>query len=266
MIVSLGLVALYHTHSSLPSSTVGAPWVRIASSVQYSVRQPIASQCASCRDCTLEAMRTQVIANHSVDCKRFLAETRRKARRLLFIIAESISASVGLGFLASNAQADINLSGVSSTSTAPMFSFRRLSFVVPGIGAIHGFWARTQASAICAGVAFFRFCDLLQLNPPTPDSLFAPPALKRGTTLRKSALSKVVFSFIFPVRKPLPSGLNVTKPDAEFFEASVSLSLQALSTTASIRSEAPPLAETHARYESFARLLLISPKRFTLPS
>jgi len=53
-------------------------------------------------------MRTQVIANHSVDCKRFLAETRRKARRLLFIIAESISASVGLGFLASNAQADIN--------------------------------------------------------------------------------------------------------------------------------------------------------------
>src|SRR6266566_6244496 len=30
--------------------------------------------------------------------------------------------------------------------------------------------------------------------------------------LRKSELSKVVFSSIFPVRKPLPSGLNGTKP------------------------------------------------------
>src|SRR5437667_1399409 len=30
-------------------------------------------------------------------------------------------------------------SGVSSTKTAPMFSSRRCSFVVPGIGTIHGF-------------------------------------------------------------------------------------------------------------------------------
>src|SRR5688572_33329442 len=30
--------------------------------------------------------------------------------------------------------------------------------------------------------------------------------------LRKSELSKVVFSSIFPVRKPLPRGLNGTKP------------------------------------------------------
>jgi hypothetical protein len=47
-------------------------------------------------------------------------------------------------------------SGVSSTETAPMFSCKRCSFVVPGIGTIHGFWARSQASAIWAGVAFFR--------------------------------------------------------------------------------------------------------------
>ena len=26
---------------------------------------------------------------------------------------------------------------------------------VPGMGTIHGFWASSQASAICAGVAFF---------------------------------------------------------------------------------------------------------------
>ena len=57
---------------------------------------------------------------------------------------------------------DLRLSGsrspagrraVSSTSAAAMFSSRRCSLVVPGIGTIHGFWARIQASAICAGVA-----------------------------------------------------------------------------------------------------------------
>ena len=40
-----------------------------------------------------------------------------------------------------------------------MFSSRRWSFVVPGIGTIHGFWANSQASAIWAGVAFFSLCD-----------------------------------------------------------------------------------------------------------
>jgi hypothetical protein len=39
-------------------------------------------------------------------------------------------------------------SAVSSIATAPMFSSRRCSFVVPGIGTIHGFWASSQASAI----------------------------------------------------------------------------------------------------------------------
>jgi hypothetical protein len=45
-------------------------------------------------------------------------------------------------------------SGMSLTETAPMFSSKRYSFVVPGIGTIHGFWASSQASAIWAGVAF----------------------------------------------------------------------------------------------------------------
>src|SRR5438093_3194227 len=39
-------------------------------------------------------------------------------------------------------------SGVSSTATAPMFSSRRCSFVVPGIGTIHGLWASSHARAI----------------------------------------------------------------------------------------------------------------------
>src|SRR6266478_4150191 len=45
-------------------------------------------------------------------------------------------------------------SAVSSMATAPMFSSRRSSFVVPGIGTIQGFCARSQASAIC--LAGFR--------------------------------------------------------------------------------------------------------------
>ena len=39
-------------------------------------------------------------------------------------------------------------SKVSSIAAAPIFSSRRESFVVPGIGTIHGFCARSQASAI----------------------------------------------------------------------------------------------------------------------
>src|SRR6266516_3568960 len=34
------------------------------------------------------------------------------------------------------------------TATAPMFSSRRESLRVPGMGTIHGFWASSQASAI----------------------------------------------------------------------------------------------------------------------
>ncbi len=51
---------------------------------------------------------------------------------------------------------------MSSTATAPMFSSRRCSFVVPGIGTIHGFWASSQASAIWAGVAFFSAAILAE--------------------------------------------------------------------------------------------------------
>ena len=41
---------------------------------------------------------------------------------------------------------------------------------------------------------------------------FRASASKRGMVLRKSELSNVVFSSIFPVRNPLPSGLKGTKP------------------------------------------------------
>jgi len=51
-------------------------------------------------------------------------------------------------------------------SAAAMFSSRRASFVVPGMGTIQGFWASSQASAICAGVAFFREDVLFRCSHP----------------------------------------------------------------------------------------------------
>ena len=59
--------------------------------------------------------------------------------------------------------------------------------VEPGIGTIHGFCASSQASAICAGVAFFR-----RRSGQLSTRAGWPPGwgVKRGTVLRKSVLSK----------------------------------------------------------------------------
>jgi hypothetical protein len=43
---------------------------------------------------------------------------------------------------------------LSPTAAAATFSRKRCNFVVPGIGTIQDFWAKSQASAIWAGVAF----------------------------------------------------------------------------------------------------------------
>ena len=104
------------------------------------------------------------------------------------------------------------LVGVSSTSAAPRFSSRRCSFVVPGIGTIHGFCARSHASAICAGVAFLAAA--IRASRST-SAWFALRCLRREArhdvaevvACRTSCLSSIV-----PVKKPLPSGLNGTKP------------------------------------------------------
>jgi len=92
-----------------------------------------------------------------------------------------------------------------------MFSSMRPSFVVPGIGTIHGFWASSQASAICAGVASFRSAISRSRSTRVWFALRAS-GVKRGTMVRKSELSNVVVSSIFPVRKLFPRGLNGTNP------------------------------------------------------
>src|SRR5258705_2890556 len=106
-------------------------------------------------------------------------------------------------------------SDVNLIASEPLFSSRRDNLVVPGIGTIHGFCASSHASAICAGVAFF--CSAI-LPSRSTNALFALrfSGVKRGTTVRKSVLSNLVSSVIFPVRKPLPSGLNGTNPLPRF--------------------------------------------------
>ncbi len=96
-------------------------------------------------------------------------------------------------------------------SVAPRFSSRRCSFVVPGIGTIQGFCASSHARATWAGVAFIRSAAALRTSTKAMLALRASGE-KRGTRFLKSVASNFVFSSIFPVRKPAPSGLNGTKP------------------------------------------------------
>src|SRR5579864_5439057 len=100
---------------------------------------------------------------------------------------------------------------VSATFTAPRFSSKRWSLVVPGIGTIHGFRASSHASATCAGVAPLRPATVLTRSTRAMLALRASGE-KRGTRFRKSLGSNFVFSSILPVRNPAPSGLNGTKP------------------------------------------------------
>jgi hypothetical protein len=98
-----------------------------------------------------------------------------------------------------------------------MFSSKRCSFVVPGIGTIHGFWASSHASAIWAGVAFFRFA-----MPPSRSTrawfAFRASGVKRRMVVRMSVLANAVFSSIFPVEEALAQRAVGNEADAEFLE------------------------------------------------
>ena len=98
-----------------------------------------------------------------------------------------------------------------------MFSSSRPSFVVPGIGTIQGFCASSQARAIWAGVAFFRPA-IAPSRSINASFAFRASGVNRGRVLRKSVLSNVVVSSIFPVRKPLPERAVRDEPHAELFE------------------------------------------------
>jgi hypothetical protein len=75
-----------------------------------------------------------------------------------------------------------------------------------GDGTIQGFWASSQASAICAGVAPLRRARVPRKSTSAWfASRFSP--VNRGMVVRMSELVNVVLWSMVPVRKPLPSGL-----------------------------------------------------------
>ena len=84
--------------------------------------------------------------------------------------------------------------------------------VVPGIGTIHGFCASSQASAIWAGVALLPLGDARQQVDQRLVGLARLRREARHDAAEVVARRSSVFSLIAPVRKPLPSGLNGTKP------------------------------------------------------
>jgi hypothetical protein len=86
---------------------------------------------------------------------------------------------------------------VSITSSAPRLSSKRCSLVVPGIGTIHGFCARSQARATCAGVASFLSATTFTMSTSAMLALRASEE-KRGTS----------WQFTDPVDDGLDHGLR----------------------------------------------------------
>ena len=78
--------------------------------------------------------------------------------------------------------------------------------VVPGIGAIHGFCASSQAIANWAEVTFLAWATALSESTSDMFRVRASP-VKRGLELRKSVASNWVSLVTAPARKPRPSGL-----------------------------------------------------------
>ena len=116
-------------------------------------------------------------------------------------------------------------SGVSSTAAAPTFSSRRCSFVVPGIGTIHGFCASSHASAIWAGVASFRAA----IAPSSSTSAwfaFRFSGEKRGTVLRKSVAVERRGLVDLPGEEALAQRAERDEADAEFLERRQDLRLR----------------------------------------
>ena len=107
---------------------------------------------------------------------------------------------------------------MSWTATAPMFSSRRSSFVVPGIGTIQGFFASSQASAICAGVAFFFFANAAITSTRAWFALRAS-AENRGKVLRIIALGRTSCSpSICPGQESLTKRAERNQADAKFLK------------------------------------------------
>ena len=80
-------------------------------------------------------------------------------------------------------------SAVRSIAVAPRFSSSRCSFVVPGMGTIHGFCASSHASATWAAVAFFALAIYAEQIDQRLIG-FARFGQNRGKMLRKSSFTQ----------------------------------------------------------------------------
>ena len=89
---------------------------------------------------------------------------------------------------------------------------------MPGIGTIHGFWASSQASAICAGVACLRSAIWVSSVDERQICLARLGSAKRGTVLRKSSLEKLGARVDRAGEEPLAERAERNEADPELLE------------------------------------------------
>ena len=90
--------------------------------------------------------------------------------------------------------------------------FKAVPLGRPGMGTIHGFWASSHASATCPGVALFAFRMALQHRDQRLVRRRGSPARSAARCCGSRRGRRWSSASMRPVRKPLPSGLNGTKP------------------------------------------------------
>ena len=103
-------------------------------------------------------------------------------------------------------------SGASSIEAAAMFSSRRCSLVVPGIGHDPRLLRQQPGQRDLRGCRVLLLANLCQQVDHGPVRLARLRCEARQGGAEMSLPPKVVVSSILPVRKPLPSGLKGTKP------------------------------------------------------
>ena len=110
--------------------------------------------------------------------------------------------------------------------------------MVPGIGTIHGFWASSQASAIWAGVACFRCCDLAEQIDQRLVRLAGLRREARDGAAEVGAVERRVLVDLAG-EEALAQRAERDEADPEFLERRQHLRLRLRATTASTRSGGP---------------------------
>jgi len=111
-----------------------------------------------------------------------------------------------------------NSSDVSSTSAAPTLSSSRLNLVVPGMGTIQGFCAKSQARAICAGVA--RLGPATSFSKPT-NHRFGGEHLRRKPWNDAAKVGRIELGVLADAAREeaLPQRAERHQPDPQLVES-----------------------------------------------